>query len=1053
MDGCSFAPTTDPRITMLGNTHHHYLLIFLCWCAILTSCSQQTQVPDDLSDPTITSRNRLDARASIFSYENWDLALANNREGSDRFLPLNGVWSFHYAGSEAEVYRDIHQTDFALTDLDTIHVPGNWEAQGFGIPYYLDEEYPFEANPPYTPEENPVGTYKRKVVLPETWFDQGKIVLYLGSVRSAMYLWVNGKEVGFAKGSKVPIEYDLTEYLEEGENDITIKIYRWSDGSYLEGQDTWRVSGIERDAFLFHVPDIQIWDVFAKAQLDESFRNGLLDLTIDLKSHSPNVTRSELDIQLLDASHNEVWAKTISVENLDDYQQIPLKTTIKDVAQWTAEQPNLYHLVIQNSTNDAVNDVIAIKVGFKSVIVTDRQLLVNGKPIDIKGVNRCEWDPNNGRYLSRERMLQDIRLMKANNINAVRTSHYPNDEYWYDLCDQYGLYVIDEANIEAHGMGSHPQGYGLITNDRQWKPSFLDRISRMVERDKNHPSIIGWSLGNEAGDGENFVASYNWIKNRDDSRPIQYQEAWYEAHTDIVVPMYKNITFISEFAEKEDSRPLILCEYAHAMGNSVGNLQDYWDVIDAYPNLQGGFIWDWVDQTFARTNDEGVKIWAYGGDMGDPKHLNDSSFCANGLVYADRTPYPYMTEVKKVYQNIKVKSRDNAKGVFEIENDFFFTHTDEFDFQYALYRNGVSVFSDMLQNLSIAPQKSEVISIKYPFQINDGNEYHINFTVRRKEAHNLAPAGHIVAQEQIALTGRPIRKIASSGRLDQENLIESEHAISVQTEAWKVSFNKTTGFINELKIGDENILLEPIKPNFWRAPTDNDLGNGLPERAQFWSVATSELKLKGLSADVVDGKMNISTSHDYSSFQQVVKYEIDQAGNIAITTHIRADTTLPEMPRIGYRMTFAKSFDQVRWYGRGPEENYWDRKTATFVGQYQSPVEELPTPYLRPQENGSRSDIRWVDLSNGQELDIRFQGDTLMNFSAFPFRYSELSHHGKDYNKHGSEIEPGDLTTFHFDYLQMGVGGDNTWGARTHEKYTIKPGEFKYKFTISPHQK
>lgn len=1053
MDSRAFAPSTDPRITMLGNTHHHYLLIFLCWCAILSSCSQQTQIPDDLRDPTITSRNRLDARASIFSYENEDLAIDNSREHSTRFLSLNGVWSFHYAASDAEVFPNIHMSDFVLDKLDTIHVPGNWEAQGFGIPYYLDEEYPFEANPPHTPRENPVGTYKRKLELPEAWLDQGKIVLYLGSVRSAMYLWINGQEVGFAKGSKVPVEFDVTEYLRKGENDITIKIYRWSDASYLEGQDTWRISGIERDAFLYHVPDVQIWDVFARTQLDASFKKGMLDLTIDLKNHATDASSSDLDIKLLDDNLNEIWTEKVLVNNLGQSGQVSLNAIINEVAPWTAEQPNLYRLVIENATNGVVNGVVVIKVGFKSVVVTDRQLLVNGKPIDIKGVNRCEWDPNNGRYLSRERMLQDIRLMKANNINAVRTSHYPNDEYWYELCDQYGLYVIDEANIEAHGMGSHPKGYGLITNDTEWKPSFLDRIIRMVERDKNHASIIGWSLGNEAGDGENFVASYNWIKNRDDSRPIQYQEAWYEAHTDIVVPMYKNITFISEFAEKEDTRPLILCEYAHAMGNSVGNLQDYWDVIDAYPNLQGGFIWDWVDQTFARTNDEGVKIWAYGGDMGDPKHLNDSSFCANGLVYADRTPYPYMTEVKKVYQNINVKSLDKSNGVFEIENDFFFTHTDEFDFQYALYRDGVSVFIGELQKISIAPQESQRISIKYPFQINDDNEYHINFTVRRKDARNLVPTGHIVAQEQIALTGRPVRKIATGGRLNQETLTESEHAISVQTDAWEVSFNKTTGFINELKIGDENILLEPIQPNFWRAPTDNDLGNGLPERARFWSVATSELKLQDLSTEVVDGKMNISTTHHYSSFQQVVSYEIDKDGNITITTHIQADSTLPEMPRIGYRMTFAKAFDQVQWFGRGPEENYWDRKTATFVGQYQSPVEELPTPYLRPQENGSRSDIRWVDLSNGQGLGIRFQGDTLMNFSAFPFRYSELSHHGKDYNKHGSEIEPDDLTTFHFDYLQMGVGGDNTWGARTHEKYTIRPGVYEYKFTISPQQK
>lgn len=1038
---------------MLGNTFNHSFGIVLCFCVLLISCQKAAEIPDEINDPTVTSRNRLDARASIFSYEDAHLAMVNDRERSERFLSLNGVWSFHYAGSEVEVPGGIHKPGFELANLDTIRVPGNWEAQGHGIPYYLDEEYPFEARPPFTPEINPVGIYKRKFDLPKTWLDQGKVILYLGSVRSAMYLWVNGKEVGFAKGSKVPIEFDLTKYLKKGENDLTLKVYRWSDGSYLEGQDTWRISGIERDVYLYQVPEVQIWDVFAKAELDDNYSKGLLDLTIDLKNHSTSSANVDLNIQLLDGAKNEVWTKQVSVAHLDQNKQLSFDATIEDVAHWTAEQPNLYHLIIKNASDGSINDVVALKIGFKSVVVTTRQLLVNGQAIDIKGVNRCEWDPYNGRYLTRERMLQDIRLMKANNINAVRTSHYPNDEYWYDLCDQYGLYVIDEANIEAHGMGSHPEGYGLITNDESWKPSFLDRIIRMVERDKNHPSIIGWSLGNEAGDGENFVASYQWIKGRDDTRPVQYQEAWYEAHTDIVVPMYKNIHFISEFAEKEDGRPLILCEYAHAMGNSVGNLQDYWDVIDAYPNLQGGFIWDWVDQTFARTNDQGVKIWAYGGDMGDPKHLNDSSFCANGLVYADRTPYPYLSEVKKVYQNVKFRNKDSRKGIFEVENDFFFTNTDAFDFQYAIYRDGANVFSGKLPSMSIAPQKSRELRINYPFAINDGHEYFINFTVRRRANHSLVPAGHVIAQEQIALTGRSIRKIAANSRLGDEALSESEHDISIQTEAWKISFNKTTGYINELIVAGENILLEPIQPNFWRAPTDNDLGNGLPERAKFWSVATSEMKLRELQTSVENGKLKVQTAHDYLSFQQQVDYEIDKDGNITIITRIKADTDLPEMPRVGYRMTFAKAFDQVQWYGRGPQENYWDRKTASFVGQYEALIEDLPTPYLRPQESGSRSDIRWVDLSNGNGLDIRFQGDTLMNFSAFPFRYSELSHHGKDYNKHGSEIAPGEVTTFHFDYLQMGVGGDNTWGARTHEKYTIRPGDFEYKFTISPEQK
>lgn len=1034
---------------MSGNILNRPFWAF-CLGVIFVSCSTEVKVSDDLRDPSVTSRNQLDAHASIFSFENEELALANDREASNRFLSLNGAWYFQYAESEVKVSSDIHKSNFDHSQLDTIQVPGNWEAQGYGVPFYLDEEYPFEANPPVTPKENPVGIYKRKFQVDEDWLREGQVVLYLGSVRSAMYLWVNGREVGFAKGSKLPIEFNLTKYLKSGENDITIKVFRWSDGSYLEGQDTWRISGIERDAFLYHVPDIQIWDVFAKAGLDESYKAGVLDLSIDLKNHTVATANAKLNMTLQDQNAEIIWSEQLLATDLIKDKQLSVEARLVDIQPWSAEHPNLYKLIIRSTTDGQVNDVVSVNVGFKSVQITERQLLVNGQPIDIKGVNRCEWDPHTGRYLSRELMRKDIELMKANNINAVRTSHYPNDEYWYELCDQYGLYVIDEANIEAHGMGSHPEGYGLITNDKNWLPSFLDRTSRMVERDKNHPSIIAWSLGNEAGDGENFVATYNWIKNRDDSRPIQYQEAWYEAHTDIVVPMYKNIHFISDFAEKGDTRPLILCEYAHAMGNSVGNLQDYWDVIDAYPNLQGGFIWDWVDQTFARINGEGIPIWAYGGDMGDPKHLNDSSFCANGLVYADRTPYPYMAEVKKVYQNIKIKSVDKTKGRFLIENDFFFTPTDDYTFEYSMFRNGVKFHSDKLPDLSIEPQDAELLDIRYPTSINDGNEYHINFTVRQREARHLIPAGHVIAREQISLTERSIKSPKIAKRFAKGEVTSSDQQINIKTQSWHIGFDRTTGFINELNVNGENILLDPIRPNFWRAPTDNDLGNGLPERAKFWSVATSEMKLGDMNVTQDGGKLSVKTEHAYSSFSQKVNYEIDDEGIITITTTIRADTTLPEMPRVGYRMTFKDDFDQVQWFGRGPEENYWDRKTASFVGVYESAVNDLPTPYLRPQENGARSDIRWVDLTNDSGLSIRFQGDSLMNFSAFPFRYSELSHHGKDYNKHGSEILPNGVTTLHLDHLQMGVGGDNTWGARTHERYTIKPGTYVYRFTISP---
>ncbi|MDO5977874.1 glycoside hydrolase family 2 TIM barrel-domain containing protein [Flavivirga spongiicola] len=1021
---------------------------------ILFSCHENhNSIPADLYNPLILSKNTLEPRATLFSYESEALALLDQKENSKRYMSLNGTWKFHYAESPNQVVNGITEANYPLDNLENISVPGNWEAQGFGIPYYLDEEYPFKPNPPYTPVDNPVGTYKHKFTLANNWNTEGRTILYFGSVRSAMYLWVNGKEVGFAKGSKVPIEFDVTDYLNKGENDLTVIVYRWCDGSYLEGQDTWRISGIERNVYLYNVPKVQISDVFAKASLDENYENGMLDVSVDIKNNQHESTNLKLEISLTDSNEMTIWNKIIDKPNISKNETISFKEFIEKPLQWSAEIPNLYKLIIKSVLEEKINEVIKIDVGFRNVEIKDKQLLVNGKPIYIKGVNRSEWDPYFGRYVTKASMMKDIELMKQNNINAVRTSHYPNDEYWYELCNKYGLYVIDETNIEAHGMFFHEDGYEGLTNNDDWTDAFMDRTYRMVERDKNHPSIIVWSMGNETGDGNNFVSIYNWIKEKDATRPVQYQEALYEDHTDIVVPMYKNVDFISDFAQKNDDRPLILCEYAHAMGNSLGNLQDYWDTIENYKNLQGGFIWDWVDQTFARKNKNGIPIWASGGDMGDPRKMNDSTFCANGLLYADRTPYPYLKEVKHVYRNIKIKPKNVAQGKFMMHNNFFFTNTENLKVDYEVLKEGVNIYEGTVKEINIASGDSidftiPISNLKYDEQL----DYCINFTVRQKAENTLIPANHIISRDQIILRKGVKKSVKESlVGLDKSSIASNENQLTIKTNQWHIVFDKKNGYLIEISDDKDNFLESPLQPNFWRAPTDNDLGNGLQKRTEIWKKITSKLKLKSIDHNFVNNKLRVTTEHYYDTvFEQTTVYDIDSQGKINVSIEMESDKSLSEIPRIGMRGTFIGNLNNVEWYGRGPEENYWDRKTASFIGKYHDEVEKMNTKYIRPQENGNRSDVSWFLLKNAEGKGLKFESELGFNFSVFPFLYEELSYYSQETNKHGSEILSSNIISLNIDHLQMGVGGDNTWGAKTHEKYTIRPDKFVYAFAIQP---
>ncbi|MDN5215182.1 glycoside hydrolase family 2 TIM barrel-domain containing protein [Fulvivirgaceae bacterium BMA12] len=1025
--------------------------------AILAACTFGTTTferPAEIEDPTIININREPAHATLFPFENRDLAIANNKSGSAYFKSLNGTWKFNYSDNPETRPGHFYQLQYETNHWDDIIVPGNWELQGFGIPYYLDEEYPFKPAPPYVPKENPVGSYVKTFELPADWKER-QVFLYFGSVRSAMYLWVNGQKVGFAKGSKSPIEFNITDHISwQGENKLAVEVYRWSDGSYLEGQDAWRISGIERDVYLYATPNQHLRDYFIRADLDDNYENGSLSIEGQLANYQTSKTLS-LSYELIDKDGKVLItdSKTISVDTSASFSFF---SNIQSPLKWTAETPDLYQVLLTLKNEDnALLEVISSNIGFRKIEVRDRQLMVNGVPIDIKGVNRCETDPVWGRYVSEERMLEDIRLMKQFNINAVRTSHYPNDEKWYELCDKYGLYVVNEANIEAHGMQYHPDSYEGISDNRNWHSAIIDRIERLVERDKNHTSVIIWSLGNESGDGKNFVSAYNWVRQKDDTRPVQYQEAWYKDHTDLVVPMYKDKHFIEEFALKNDARPLILCEYAHAMGNSVGNLQDYWDVMDKYKNLQGGFIWDWVDQTILKVNDKGDTIWAYGGDMGDPKNMNDSSFCANGLVYADRSLYPYIWEVKKVYQNIKFKPIDLSNGKILVQNDFRFTSLDSFDFKWTVTGNDKELSSGVVKELLINPLREGLLNLPaFDLEVEPGVEYFLKISAFTKWENGVVPAQHEVAWEQFKLPLYENRKIIPWKNIPSLVINDSDKTISGTSERFSFGISKEKGIFTSLKTDNKELIQKGPALNFWRHPIDNDLGNGFDRRAQVWKNVTQNLQVKSVDWNSINNKaawIKVETFLPDAGADCIIEYVIYGSGDIVITAKlIPGEKALPDLPRFGMSMTLQDDFDNLAWFGRGPQESYWDRKSGAAVGHYAGSVQDQYVSYVRPQENGNKTDVRWLTLTDDEGVGLMVLGDKL-GFSAHQFPMDYLDHLGRQApNKHGNEIKPGDMVSLNLDYKQMGVGGDNTWGAKTHEQYTIPAKEMRFSFRMRP---
>ncbi len=996
------------------------------------------------------------------------------QRGDGEFYRLmNGYWHFNYADSPAERPADFYQESYDVSSWDTIPVPSNWERHGHGYPIYVNVPYPFEIDEPNVPtEKNPVGSYKRNFDVPESWSGDD-IFVEFGAVSSAFYVWVNGEYVGYSEGSKTPSEFDITDVVRTGGNTIAVEVYRWSTGSYLEDQDFWSLSGIQRDVRIYARPKVRVRDFFARASLVNDYTDGLLELDIDLVNASDDDATANLTLELLDG--DQVLATTESTVALsvgESSQSTEMQ--IENARAWSAEIPNLYTLRITVEGGETIEQMI----GFRTVEIVNGRFMVNGKLVKLKGVNLHEHHEVTGHVVDEETMLTDIYLMQASNMNAVRNSHYPQPERWYELTSQFGLYVVDEANVESHGYGyDHDKTLG---NKPHWKEHHLDRTIRMLERAKNYPSVVIWSLGNEAGDGVNLGATYHWIKSRDLTRPVQYEtegniDEVGERHSDFHSSMYWRYWDLEEYAQTHNDRPFVLIEYSHSMGNSTGNLKEYWDVINRYDILAGGFIWDWVDQGLIEHDENGVPYWTYGGDYGPPDVPSSGNFNFNGLVFPDRRIQPAFWEVKRIYQHVEFELLDAARGRIAIHNHYDFIDLSDFVLEWELVADGRPVLWDTISDLDIGPESSGVVSMQYPIPaFRPGPEYHLNLRLIAPEARGLLPADHVYAQAQIdvpiatgpyAAANRPFPESS----LKQE---ETDDSIVLSSNGSVATIDKATGLLSSFQSNGRELLLAPLTPNVWRAPTDNDFGNYMPDWALVWAQAADNRRLDAI--DISDSNFHVMASTTHTILDEAgndaatwkTHFAMGIHGDLEVLVQFERDPDLPPMPRIGMNVELLRSMDTVNWFGRGPFENYSDRNNAADVGRYANTVADHYVPYMRPQENGYKTDVRWVSLSD-EDTGLLVIASDLISFGVHhnrmqdfvpPVKIAITSEDGpgardndERVNMHVNDVVPRDLISLDIDYGQMGVGGDDSWGKRTLQQYTLIETDYEYGFLLVPY--
>ncbi|MGM5470011.1 glycoside hydrolase family 2 TIM barrel-domain containing protein [Flavobacteriaceae bacterium LMO-SS05] len=1017
----------------------------------------QSQTLDPvIENPDVIGINKLDARATFFPYNTLDLAKEDKLSKADNYVLLNGIWQFSYSESPESRPKDFFKEDYDTSNWSSIKVPANWEVEGFGIPIYVNASYPFQKGeliPPDIPDgHNPVGSYKRTFTVPENW--KGKdLIIHFGAVKAAFYIWINGEKVGYSQGSKLPAEFNITNFVKPGNNSVALEVYRWSDGSYLECQDFWRISGIERDVYIYARPKVQLADFFAKAGLENNYTDGVFDLSVDVSSKASKNQKGTVTVEL--TKNNETVFHSASVYDLESnstktfnfYKKIP------QVKTWSAETPERYQLnILIKDKKGNVLEAISKKIGFRTSEVKDGQYLLNGKPILFKGVNRHEHDPNTGHVISREDMLKDVMIFKEYNINAVRTCHYPNDPYFYELCDEYGIYVIDEANLESHGMG-----YALdrtLGNNPAWLKAHLARVERMVQRDKNHPSIVIWSLGNEAGNGYNFYQAYLMAKKMDNTRPTQYERALLEWNTDLYVPMYATPKEVEAYAKNENmTKPLVQCEYAHAMGNSMGGFKEYWDLYEKYDKLQGGFIWDFVDQGI-KTIKNGREIFAYGGDFGPEGTPSDNNFLNNGLVQPDRRPNPHIHEVAYVQQNVKFYENDLNKGVIDLKNWYFFKDLSNYKLNWDVIANGEVVETGFLDDIVTAPQAIKTLKIPYTKQFKAGVEYFLNVSAVLKTDEPLLQAGFVVAYEQFQLQQAtvPLPENATASLSYQTK----EGVITVTGKDLDITFDEKTGTLTGYNYKNESLLNSGPKVNFWRAPTDNDYGAGTQKRYKAWKDAGTSEPVTTLVKQLSKSELQLSFTRNLFDGDALLveTYVVHANAAVKVTNALKAlKGKHSDFYKFGNTLVLPDDYKNISYYGKGPFEAYVDRQHAAKVGLYNQTIAEQYFPYIRPQETGNKLDVRWVSLTKADGSGIKFLSETPFSFSALNYSEDDLNSGEVRTQHHAGELDPRAEVFVNIDGFQQGLGSINSWGTLPLEQYRLEYKDYMYSYWMVPLEK
>lgn len=1029
-----------------------YILIgFLCSCML----SGSAQTFREWKDPEINAVNRAPIHAHFFAYESQEAAALAVKEKSLNFMSLNGIWKFNWVKDSDTRPTDFWKMSFNDKGWDNLLVPAMWELNGYDVPLYSGVGFDWKQywggtknTPPEVPvEDNHVGSYRREIVVPATW--KGKdIIAHFGSVSSNIYLWVNGKFVGYSEDSKLEAEFDLTPFLKLGQkNLIAFQVFCWCDGSYLEDQDFFRYHGVARDCYLYTRNKKRIEDFRVTSDLDNQYKDGSLTINLNLKDHNYVV------LELFD-----MQGIMVGITEVEGLGKVTTNLKLENPHKWTAETPYLYTLRATVKNNNQISEVIPVKVGFRKIEIKNSQLLVNGQPILIKGANRHEMDPDGGYVVSRERMLQDIQLMKLFNINAVRTCHYPDDSYWYELCDKYGLYVVAEANLESHGMGFKETTLAKVES---YKKAHLERNQRNVQRNFNHPSIILWSLGNECGNGSNFEACYQWIKTEDPSRFIHFEQAYDTGSTtDIYCPMYPVYSKCIDYCENGNKqKPFIMCEYAHAMGNALGDFKVYWDLIRKYPKFQGGFIWDLIDQSPRWTGKNGKKIYGYDGDF-SVYSTNDFNYSDNGLFSPDRIPNPHVYEVAHFYQNIWTAIGDISKGEIKVYNENFFRDLSAYYMEWELLKDGKAMRGGRVENLNVAPQQKVTLTLDWG-EIDESGEWLLNVKYIQKEREGVIPLGHVVAKNQLFLNPYVSPKMelqdvtinytpVATPQINDKNIAY----FIIEGENFLVRFRKSTGYLDKYIVNGQELMKDgtELTPNFWRAPTDNDYGAKLQQKYVAWK--NPDIRLVSFKNETVNNQIIISSEYDIKnvSAKLYLTYTINNKGAIKVNQRMVADRNaqVSNMFRFGMQLVMPKSFEYLSYYGRGPVENYSNRNHCTDLGIYNQTVSEQFYPYIRPQENGTKTDIRWWNLSDMRGNGLQFVAETPFSASALHYTIESLDEGWEKRQGHSQEIEEADLTNVLIDKAQMGLACIDSWSALPKPEYMLPYGDYDFTFIMTP---